>query len=403
MNHQPDSDSDSEQSLDSSGDPAAPGYSRGSVLKRGLLAAGAVSVGAAGLGSSAAAAPSAAPLADVRRNIALSKAVPKFKPPGPAFDATPARGKTVFYLSITFGVSIVQVLYAGVQEAAKAVGVKTLSFDAKGQPNLYLAGMQQAISRKVDLILVESIENTLINQQIKQAHAAGIPVVLINEKYRGGPNIEPVDAKVAFDYVGGAILEADYILADSGGRNINCVIFQAPSRRHDDMTRAIKARFAKYARGSYKVRVEKVGFADFATRLPTLTRTLMTRDPDINYMVTVIDGMALYVIPGLKQAKADKKVKLTTYNGTPSVLEFLKRKDVVIADTGGANTWEGWTDMDQALRVLTETKVVPGESKPPNRAFDRTNINSIDLNQKEEIWYNTAAAKQGFKKLWGVG
>jgi ribose transport system substrate-binding protein len=334
--------------------------------------------------------------------MAAARTIPKFNAPGPAFDAGPARGKRVFYLAITFGVSIVETLYNGVKAAATAAGVQTNYFDAKGQPNLYLTGMNQAISQKYDLILVESIQNTLINEQIKQAHKAGIKVVLLNEEYQGGERIEPVDARVAFDYVGGAIMEANYVLADSSGKNINAVIFRAPSARHEQMEAAIRSQIHRYAIGGAKIQTQVVPFANFATQLPVLTRTVITADPSINYMIPVIDGMALYIIPSIHQANASGKVKVASYNGTPSILSFLKRRDTIIGDTGGANTWEGWCDMDQALRVLTGHAPVPGEEKPPNRAFDDTNIDSIDLNEPEALWYDTAKAEAGFKHLWGL-
>ena len=377
------------------------------LTRRAALARGAAAVGsfsAVGMGATRAFGSPTSELSPVvLSQITEARKVSKFVPPGPAFDASKAKGKTVFYVSNTFAVSIVQTLYNGVKEAAAAAGVETLSFDAKGQPDLMLVGMKQAINQKPDLILVESIENTLINQQIREARKAGIKVVMLNEKWIDGPGLEPVDGRVAFDYVGGARMEANYVLADSGGKNINLVVFQAASHRHDDMSAEITKQINEYAIGGAKLEVKVLPFSDFATRLPTLTRSMLTADPTINYMVTTIDGMSLYVIPAIHQAGAQDRVKLATYNGTPSVLGYLNRKDVVIADTGGANTWEGWTDMDQALRILTGNPPVPGESTPPNRAFDRTNIGSINLEQPEEVWYDTDAAKSQFRKLWGLG
>jgi ribose transport system substrate-binding protein len=325
-------------------------------------------------------------------------------PPGPAFDASKAKGKTIFYLAITMNIPIVQTLWSGVQEAAKTAGLKAMNFDGKGQTALYVSGMQQAISRKVDLILVESIPSATLAAPIAQAQKAGIKVVIINERnvQNGGPQIKSVDGAVTFDYVGAARLEADWVLEDSKGKNINCVTFAFPGYpAHDDMCNAIKAQFEKYAVGGYKLQNEKVLAADWATRLPVLTRSLMTGDPTINYMIPVVDAQSLYIAPTLHQIGKSNQVKISTFNGTPAVEELVKKGDVVGCDIGSGFVWEAWADVDQALRVLCGVEPAKNET-PPLRVFDSSNINSINLKAKEETWYNTAAAKAGYKKLWGL-
>jgi ribose transport system substrate-binding protein len=354
------------------------------------------------VGSAAKVAATGASLSVPKANLAQARSVPKFVPPGPAFDASAAAGKTIYYHSITFGVEIIHTLFAGVTEAANAAGLKVVKYDAKGRPDLMVAGLEQAISQKVDCVLVESINNKLIDRQLKAVQDAGIKIVFINELYEPGPGRIVPDALVAFDYVGGSTLAADWVLADSGGAGINAAIFRADSERHRTQEKAIRERLTKYGAGDVKIRTEEVPYADFATRWPVLTRSVMTDDPKINYIFPVIDGISLYVVPALQQAGAADRVKIATFNGTESVLKLLAAGNVIAADTGGAQKWEGWLDVDRALRVLTGNRVDSGESRPPNRLFDAQDIKSIDLKAPEQEWYDTQAAKDGFKKLWGV-
>jgi ribose transport system substrate-binding protein len=337
-----------------------------------------------------------------KANLASASRVPKFVPPGPAFDASSAAGKTLFYHSITFDADIIHTMYAGVTEAAKLVGCKVAMYDAKGRPDLMIAGLQQAISQRVDCILLESVPNTLVDRQLKAVKDAGIKLVYMNELYQPGPGRTKPDALVAYDYVGGSTLAADWVLADSGGRGIDAAIFRADSPRHRQQEKAIRDRLTKYGTGDVRIRTEEVPFADFTTQWPVLTRSVMTNDPQINYIFPVIDGISLYVVPALQQAGAAHRVKIATYNGTQSVLQMLKGGNVIAADTGGAQKWEGWLDVDRALRVLTGNPVASGEAKPPNRLFDKQDLGTIDVGQPEETWYDTQAAKDGFKKLWGV-
>jgi ribose transport system substrate-binding protein len=334
-----------------------------------------------------------------------ARGIPQFKPPGPAFDASKAKGKTLFYLAITMDVPIVQTLWSGVQEAAGVAGLKAVNFDGKGQTALYVQGMQQAIARKVDCILVESIPSETLKAPIAAAQKAGIKVVIINERNvaAGGPALKTVNGAVTFDYIGAARLEADWVLADSKGKNINCVTFEFPGYpAHTDMVNEIHSRFQQYSVGGFKLRNEGVLSADWATRLPTLTRSLMTSDPTINYMIPVVDAQSLYIVPTLHEIGKQHQVKISTFNGTPAVEQLLKNHDVVGADIGSGFVWEAWADVDQALRVLTGNPPAHNET-PPLRLIDRTNINSINLSAPEQTWYHTQNAKNGYKKLWGLG
>ena len=377
--------------------PRAEGLSR-----RTMIQGSAATAAGAFLGQGTIPAFGADPISDAVARLDAARAVPVFEPPGPPIDASAVAGSSLFYHAITFNVEIVQNLFAGVREAAESVGMTATSFDAAGDPSRYVSGFEQAINRGFDCILLESIQNSLVAAPMRRAIEQGIKVVMINEVMETGPDIPEPHAHVAFDYVGGAQLNADWVLADSGGKDINLVVFHAESLRHRHMAEAIRERIESACQGDCSVRFEQVNFADFATRLPGLTQTLLTSDPTINYMIPVIDGMSLNIVPGIRQAGASERVKLVSYNGTPSVLQYLERGEVVQSVVGGPHAWEGWLDVDRAIRVLLDEPVPAGETKPPNRLFDARNINEIDVSGSEAEWYNTAAAKDGFRKLWNV-
>jgi ribose transport system substrate-binding protein len=132
-----------------------------------------------------------------------------------------------------------------------------------------------------------------------------------------------------------------------------------------------------------------------------LARSVLTKFPDLNYMIPVVDAMALSMVPAIKQAGAADKVKIATFNGTPAVEKLVEAGDVVGADIGGANVWESWAYIDQALRVMTEME--PVDQKVPLRMIDRSNIGDIQIDEPDQRgWYGTDAAIAGYKQLWGV-
>jgi ABC-type sugar transport system substrate-binding protein len=300
-------------------------------------------------------------------------------------------------------------MYQGVQEACAAAGCTASSYDAKAQPDLYVAGFNEAIAQGADVVLVESIANQLVNVPMKKALAKGIKVVFINELFQPGRGLAVPDALVAFDYVGGSISDAEWVISDAAGKPINVAIFKnSDFLRHTQQEMAIKATFNKYLPGKVKVQTQAVSVADDATRWPQVTTSVIQSNPTLNYIISVIDPLVQYIVPAVHQAGAANRVKIATFNGTASIMQYIKNNDVLGADVGGAQRWEGWLDVDRALRLLTGNPVqrvfpvAAGEVKPPNRIFDSKNIHTINLNEPEGNWYDINSAIAGYKKLWGV-
>lgn len=384
------------------------GARRRSVLRSAALAVAALMVtpalaacGADSNSGSKGPAADQASIDAVVKQLDDARAVPAFTAPGPAVDAAAAKGKKIFYLAVTMNVPIVQTWWAGIQDAARAAGVEATSFDGKGQPSEYVRGFEMAMAQKYDVILVESIASDSVAEPIKRARAAGIKVIICNERpgSDGGPVLKDIDGGVSMPYADAAQLEADWVIADSKGAG-KVAIFRMPNvPAHDSMVERIKSEFDKYGKSLEVVDIQEVAIPDWATRLPTLTRTLLTKHPDLDYIIPLVDGMALNIVPALEQANKAEQVSISTFNATPAVMKMIG-KGPVKADVGGGNVWEGWAYVDQALRLMTGMD--PVEQNIPLRMFDTTNVGDIDLDAAEGTWYDTEAAIEGYKKLWGI-
>jgi len=370
----------------------------GALLMTSTLAA----CGSDSNGTSDAPKSEAASIEAVNKTLDSARGVPSFAPPGPAVDAAKAKGKKIFYLAVTMNVPIVQTWFGGLKDAAEAVGLEATSFDGKGQPNEFVRGFETAVSQGYDVILVESIASDSIAEPIKRARQAGIKVIICNERTAadGGPVLSDIDGGVSMPYSDAAQLEADWVISDSKGTG-KVAIFRMPNvPAHDGMVDRIKDEFKKHAPGLEIVDVQEVAIPDWATRLPTLTRTLLTQHPDLDYIIPLVDGMALNIVPALKQANKANQVSISTFNATPAVMKMLRDGSPVKANVGGGNVWESWAYVDQALRLLTGME--PVEQNIPLRMFDTTNITDIDVDAQEGTWYDTNAAIDGYKKLWGL-
>jgi ribose transport system substrate-binding protein len=357
--------------------------------------------GAASGSGSAGAASNQASLDAVNAYLTAASVKPVFTPPGPPVNAAAAKGKKIFYLSVTMSVDVVQNWWHGLQAAADAAGVAVTSFDGKGQPSEYVRGMETAIAQKYDLILIDGISSESLAEPIKKARAAGIKVIICDERPTGdgGPVLKAVDGGVSLPYADAAQLEADWVIANAKGASGQVAIFRMPNvPAHDSMVDRIKSEFQKYAPGLQIVDIQSVAVSDWGTRLPTLTRSTLTRFPNLKYIIPLVDGMAVNVAPAVQQANKANQVSIATFNATPAVMRAVLNGSSIKADIGGPNSWQGWAYMDESLRLLTGMK--PVEEHIPLRMFDTSNIGKIGIDANESTWYNTDVAIAGYKKLW---
>ncbi|HZE05275.1 MAG TPA: hypothetical protein VE127_08635, partial [Solirubrobacteraceae bacterium] len=149
--------------------------------------------------------------------------------------------------------------------------------------------------------------------------------------------------------------------------------------------------------------VQNVLIPNWPTQLPTTTRSLLTANPNLKYMLPLYDGMTIYMVPAINGILAAKNsVKVASFNATPVVMQNeLAKPSPLAADVGGPNQWYGVALADQTLRVLAGQPPVASENVPL-RLFTRDNISSIDVHKDEATWYGSVNPICEYHKLWGL-
>jgi ribose transport system substrate-binding protein len=391
---------------------------RKQLLKWGATAAGGLIVlGGAGCGSSSSSSSSASaatsgssgsggssPAQKAQARLAgQEKPSTAFVPPGPAFDASKAKGSKiygVFILAIPFA----QINKAGCAAGLKAAGCSFVALDGQGQVGPTTTAIEYAISQNPDLIFAETLSGALFAPQFAKAKAKGIPVIMAENQdpgtgwLAGEPPGVVATVNQCHECVGK--LMADFTVADSGDKGKAVIIWSADipgigKPQMDGIMNEFKALGSQM-----DVEVKNVPIAQWTTGLPTLTQTL-ARDENVKYLLPFYDGMVLNILPAVHAAGARDRMKIVTFNATPSVLQSMKSGDVVAADVGANPEQYGWAWADQGLRVLSGVQPVQ-DIKLPLRTFDNNNIDSIDLNSPQQTWYGNVDFASAYKKLWGV-
>ncbi len=326
---------------------------------------------------------------------------PEWQSPGPAFEATKAKGKTVSIIAVGEAVPAVKELDDYMVEAFKEVGVNTQVGDGKFSPTEFARLMQQAINSKVDAIILNAVDPKAVAQPLTQAKAAGIPVITMFEADPSQPLPDGVVGRADFSYkMAGELLSA-WAAADSDG-DANAIAIQssdAPSAAA--LVGGLEDGWKKYC-PDCKLDIKDVAVADWQTRLGPTTRSALLADPEANYVIPIYDGMMLNVLPAVEQANADDRVKLGTLNATPAVMEFLEAGRIEM-NIGESNPWLAWAAVDQTLRALVGDEPVQDEHVPL-RVFTSENFPSGVGDPKDpSTWYGSADFKAEYRTLWGIG
>jgi ribose transport system substrate-binding protein len=342
-------------------------------------------------------------LAYARVQVAKYRPTPKFVAPGPAFDASKARGKTIFNIPVNSGIPICAAIDKSMQNVAKMMGIKFIEFPNQGQPSQWAQGMNQAIAQKVDLIVLQcGVEAKLLGPQMAAAKKAGIPVIDTHHDALGTPPQYGLTAKVNVASHQQLALVADWTIADAGGKVNGLIITSDEVSPAKGIRQALVDEYAKTCGSGCKTRVVNVPIVDWGTKIQTAVQSALIADPSINYVLPIFDGMSQFAVPGIVASGKKGKVKIATSDGSPFVLKDIQDKNVVVMDIGKSPAWAGYANMDQAMRILAgQPPLPPATLYYPYRIWDSTNVAQAGNPPSYDKGYGQSYVS-GYKALWGV-
>lgn len=334
-------------------------------------------------------------LAYVKTQIAQASAVPKFIAPGPAFNASAAKGKKIFLIPETSAVPFLTAIDSSIVKLGKQLGVKVTEFPNQGQSAQWVQGINQAIAQKADAIILGAPPEVL-QPQLAQAKQAGIPVISLHLYDKTMPRAKGISATVFAPFTRAARLEADWAILDTKGKADAVIVTSNEVPPSKYIVKAMQAEF-KQRCPSCKTTVIDVPAADWGTKMQSAVQSALVKDPGVNYVIPLYDSAAQFVLPGIQSAGRSGKVKVASYNGTPFVLKDIRNKTVAM-DVGESQDWLGHASFDQALRLLTGNKPL-ANAETPIRVFTSANINAAGNPPDPNKAFGNSYVS-GYAKLW---
>lgn len=333
-------------------------------------------------------------------------AAPEFTPPGPAFDASQLKGKTIAIVAIDLRVPTLADVVANAKIAADLLGLKVTVFDAKSQATLMQQGMQQAIDNNADAIISDGLVMQVVADQIKEAKDKGIPTIdVVNAPPVAdvpGQGSDPnIFGNVSPDAeLGGQLIAAAAISSTDGEAKVqvmNTSELTAAAAIAESITKTIES-----CETCEVVSTTDTALNDWSTQIPGLTATQIRSNPDINFILPIYDAMGIFATTGVQQAAATGKVWVASQDGSPAALALVKQGDVFVANVAKSSAWAAWAAVDQAMRGMLEME--PADPVLPIRYVDSGALEGVDTSTSESVDEALFGPtyQDGYKELWGL-
>ncbi|MDI6909359.1 substrate-binding domain-containing protein [Nocardioides sp.] len=331
---------------------------------------------------------------------------PEFTPPGPTFDASQLKGKTIAIVAIDLRVPTLADVVANAKVAAGLLGLKVTVFDAKSQATLMQQGMQQAIDNRADAIISDGLVMQVVADQIKEAKDRGIPTIdVVNSPpvpdVPGQGSDPNIFGNVSPDAALGGQLIAAAAIASTDGKAKVQVMNTSELTAAPAIVKSITETIEN-CDACEVVSTTDTALNDWSTQIPGLTATQIRSNPEINFILPIYDAMGIFATTGVQQAAATGKAWVASQDGSPAALALVKQGDVFVANVAKSSSWAAWAAVDQAMRGMLE--MAPADPVLPVRYVDSAALEGVDTSTSKSVDEALfgPAYQDGYKELWGL-
>jgi ribose transport system substrate-binding protein len=274
---------------------------------------------------------------------------------GPTDPVKAPKGKNVQVISCATVAPACRDLAMGAVHAAQALGWKATYIDGKASIEGYVNAFQTALNANPDAIVAVALPESQLQTYIAKAHAKNIPVVGVTVTPEKISNPKGhYDSYVTFREDSNALLEANWVIADSDGKAKLAFLWD---RGYPFLVNELAAEQKVFKQCS-GCKVEEVAYREFATagnpvRTQQLATSLLQRHPDLEYILLPYGVNAQSV--ALAAKSLGRNVKVVSKNADPTNVRLV-HSGVLALEVGSSTEWSGWGAIDDVVRLLNGQK-----------------------------------------------
>jgi len=254
-------------------------------------------------------------------------------------------------------------LTAAVTSKAEELGIEVTVYDGGKDVAKQVSQIETAVTQGIAGIVIEPVSVDGVIPALEAAKAAGIPIVVVNQKIS---KPEAADSFVGVENFDGGVLEMKTAAEDIGGSgNVAFLLGPLGSDAQIGRTDGYYEVLKDYP--DIKVVFEQT--ANWATdEALVLVENWLQTGTEIDAIVANNDGMAMGALKAVEDAQLQDKIKVYGLDATPDALAAVRdgRLTVTISQN---TTAQGTTAME------TVYKLASGESVEPEILVDFVLIN----------------------------
>ena len=284
----------------------------------------------------------------------------------------------------------------GVEEGAKALGWKVVTFNGQGSVGGTLAAMQQALASNPTAIVTPADANAL-QKPIKDAVARHIPVIGIHATAFPGPspqlglfhNIVSNPAEIGQT-------EAAYVIAMSDGKAADIHMVDNSYAIARFKAKATTTPIANCS-GCKMLETVNMPLGEASARMTPVISGLLARYGDSWWMTTCCDGYYTNVAAALRAANASMdKIKLVGADAPPSAYDMIRKGGFEVATVPEPSSLFGYEAVDAIVHAMNG--VEPAHFVQPTFLIVKDNVESEGGKQNEFVPSNNFACH--YVNIW---
>ncbi|MEH7377748.1 ABC transporter substrate-binding protein [Neobacillus drentensis] len=221
----------------------------------------------------------------------------------------------------------------GVEEAGKELGAEVFVESAEYDLAKQTSQIENFITKKVDVILLNAVDTKGIAAAVQQAKDAGIPVIAVDTNAEGG-----VDATVTSDNYQAGKLAGEYVIEQLGGKG-NIAIIDGPPV--SAVTDRIKGFEDAIKDSKIKIVAKQNGEGNREKALTVMESILQANSSgSIDAVFAINDPEAIGVEIAQEQADRKDEFFIVGVDGAPEVTEAMAKKGSTIKATSAQSPSE---------------------------------------------------------------
>jgi ribose transport system substrate-binding protein len=317
---------------------------------------------------------------------------------GPTTGPTAAKDKLIVYVAQTMTNPGVAGAAKGVQDSAAAIGWKVRIIDGQGTPAGISSAFSQAIALNPAGIVLSGFDPATTGAQVKQANAAGIPLIGWHAESNPGPSTDPkLFTNVTTRVQDVAQISADWIITHSGG-DAGVVVFTDNSIPFAAGKAKMLESDLTACSGIKVLQVANIPIADAEAREPQEFSSLATSlGSHWTYSVAINDlyfDQAAAPLRAAGDSGDGAPYNVGAGDGSAAAFQRIASGQFQAVTVPEPLEQEGWQIIDEFNRAFHN--MAPSGYVPPVHITDAANVGD------STSWDPQNGYQSTYKKIWGV-